>query len=268
MSSARRRKAEKIRHLLETEGDAVFDNATHFNQGRYDVIEDFERFEELRDEARAIKEAAIEDLPALIERVRESVEANGGNVYLADDEADANAYIEEVCEERDADTLVKSKSMTTEEIEVNEHLEERGVSVYETDLGEFVLQVAEEEASHLVGPAIHKSRAEIAELFNEVFEPEEPLETAQELTVFARDVLGEYIRDADVGMTGANFVLADSGTIVLVTNEGNARKSAVTPDTHIAVAGVEKLLPSIDQLGPFVELIAKTATGQSIAQYV
>jgi len=119
-----------------------------------------------------------------------------------------------------------------------------------------------------VGPGFHKSREEIATLFNEQFDPEKPLETPEELTQFARDYLGERIRSADVGMTGANFVAAESGTIALVTNEGNARKSAVTPDTHVAVAGVEKLVPSVQDLGPMIDLIAKSATGQEISQYV
>jgi iron-sulfur cluster protein len=265
-AETRREKAEHIRHLLETEGENVNQNASHFNESRYDAIEEFDEYEGLRTTARKIKEDAIECLPELIETVRESVEANGGNVYLAEDAADANRYIEEVA--GDAETLVKSKSMTTEEIEVNDSLEAAGVEVFETDLGEFVLQVADETPSHIVGPSIHKSREGIAELFNEHFDPDEPLESAEELTEFARDYLGEQIRDADVGMTGANFVVADSGTITLVTNEGNARKSAVTPDTHVSVAGVEKLIPTLSDLQPFVELIARSATGQPITQYV
>ncbi|MEF8801682.1 MAG: LUD domain-containing protein [Halolamina sp.] len=266
--STRREKAEHIRHLLETEGESVRENTTTFNESRYEALDGFEEYEDLRDEARLIKEDAIERIPELVETVTDAVEANGGHVYLADDAADANAYIEGVCEDENAETLVKSKSMTTEEIEVNESLAEHGVDVYETDLGEFVIQVAGEAPSHLVGPGIHKSREEIAALFNEQFEPEEPLETAEELTQFARDYLGEHIREADVGMTGANFIAAESGTIALVTNEGNARKSAVTPDTHVAVAGVEKLIPSLRELAPMVDLIAKSATGQDIAQYV
>lgn len=265
-AETRREKAAHIRHLLETEGENVRENATHFNESRYDAIEEFEEYEQLRTQAREIKEDAIERLPELIAQVRESVEANGGEVYLADDAEDANQYIEQVA--GDANTLVKSKSMTTEEIEVNDCLEDAGVDIYETDLGEFVLQVANESPSHIVGPSIHKSSEEIARLFNEHFDPDEPLETAEELTKFARDYLGERIRAADVGMTGANFVVAENGTITLITNEGNARKSAVTPDTHIAVAGVEKLIPTVDDLQPFVELIARAATGQSIAQYV
>jgi iron-sulfur cluster protein len=267
-SRARRRKAEKIRQLLKTEGDAIHENTSVFNEDRYDAIEGFDEFENLRTEARAIKEEAIENLPTLIDQLRESVEANGGNLYLADDAADANRYIEEIAKSEDAETLVKSKSMTTEELEVNEHLEELGIDVFETDLGEFVLQVADEEPSHLVGPSLHKSKDDVAALFNEYFAPKEPFETAEELTAFARDYLGEKICTADLGMTGANFVLAESGTITLITNEGNARKCAVTPDTHIAVAGIEKIIPDAEYLQPFVELISKTATGQDISQYV
>jgi L-lactate utilization protein LutB len=267
-SEPRRQKAAHIRRLLDTEGDAVFENASYLNDRRYEVLEGFEEYEELRDRARSIKEESIEILPALIDQVREAVADNGGEVYLADDAADANRYIESVVRDESAETLVKSKSMTTEEIAVNESLEAAGVDVYETDLGEFVLQLADEHASHLIAPAIHKSREEIAALLNDVYDPDEPFETAAEMTTFVRDVLGERIREADVGMTGANFVVADSGTITLVTNEGNARKTAVTPDTHIAVAGIEKIVPSVEELAPFVELISKTATGQPLSQYV
>jgi iron-sulfur cluster protein len=267
---SRGEKADHIRHLIETEGETVRANATHFNDARYDAIERATEpeFERLRTEARKIKEQAIENLPDLIETLRGAVEDNGGHLYLADDAADANDYIEEVCADVGAETAVKSKSMTTEELDLNEHLAEAGVDVYETDLGEFVIQVADEAPSHLVGPAFHRSTDEIATLFNEQFDHDEPLETAGELTAFARDYLGERIREADVGMTGANFVLAESGTVTIVTNEGNARKCAVTPDTYVAVAGVEKVIPSIADLQPFVDLIAKSATGQDISQYV
>jgi len=265
---SRREKAARIRSLLDAEGDAVFENTTTFNDGRYASTGRLDDYEALKERAREIKEDAIADLPALIEEVRGSVESNGGHVYVADDAADARRYIAEVVEERDADTVVKSKSMTSEEIEINEQLAERGVDVWETDLGEFVLQLAEEAPSHIVAPAIHKSRAEIAALFNERFDPEEPFETAEDLTAFAREYLADRIREADVGMTGANFVAADSGTLALVTSEGNARKSVATTDTHIAIAGVEKLVPSLGDLQPFVELIGRSGTGQDITAYV
>ncbi len=266
--NAREQKADHIRHLLETEGDAVEANTLGFNDGRYESVADLEDYEGLKSEARAIKEDAIERLPALIDELTETVEANGGTVYLADDATDANRYIREVASEKEADRLVKSKSMTSEELEVNEALEADGVDVVETDLGEWVLQVADEAPSHIVAPAIHKSKDEIARLFNEQFDPEEPLETAEELTMFARDRLGELIADADIGMTGANFITADSGSLMLVTSEGNARKSAVVPDTHVAVAGVEKIVPSVEDLSPFIELIGRSGTGQDITSYI
>ncbi|MGM0398143.1 MAG: LUD domain-containing protein [Halobacteriota archaeon] len=268
MSSAREQKAAAIRRLLDEEGDSVFENVTGFNQGRYDSTGELDDYQALREEARQIKEDAIDRLPELIDELTESVEANGGTVYVAEDAADANRYIREVAEESDADSLVKSKSMTSEELEVNDALESAGVDVWETDLGEFVLQVADEAPSHIVAPAIHKSREGIADLFNEHFEPDPPLETAEELTMFAREYLGERIKGADIGMTGANFLAADTGTMALVTSEGNARKTMQATDTHIAVAGVEKVIPTVEDLAPFIELIGRSGTGQDITSYI
>ncbi|MFC6825016.1 LUD domain-containing protein [Halopelagius fulvigenes] len=261
-------KADDIRRLMRTEGAAVAENTRAFNEGRYRSVADLEDYEALKDEARAVKEDAIERLPRLVDQLRESVEANGGTVYVADDAADANEYIRSVVSDRDADRVVKSKSMTTEEIEVNDALEADGVDVVETDLGEWVLQVADEAPSHIVAPAIHKSREAIADLFNEAFDPEEPLETAADLTYFAREKLGEQILDAEVGITGANFLAADTGTMALVTSEGNARKTVAATDTQITVAGVEKVIPSVEDLHPFVELIGRSGTGQDITSYV
>ncbi|ACM58238.1 LUD domain-containing protein [Halorubrum lacusprofundi] len=261
----RKRKARHIRHLLDTEGDSVHENTQVFNEGRYESTADLDDYEALKDEAREIKEDAIERLPELIDEVTEAIEDNGGTVYIADDAADANRYISDVVDGRN---VVKSKSMTSEELEVNDALEASGADVWETDLAEFVLQIADEAPSHIVAPAIHKSREEIAALFNEVFEPDEPLETAEELTRFARGYLGEKILDAEVGMTGANFVTADTGTLALVTSEGNARKCVQSTDTHVAVAGVEKVVPSVEDLQPFVELIGRSGTGQDITSYL
>ena len=264
----REAKADRIRELLATEGDAVAENTRGFNEGRYESTGRLDDYEALKDEARAIKEDAIERLPELIDEVRESVEANGGTAYLADDAADANRYIREVAAERGAERAVKSKSMTSEEIEVNDALAADGVDVVETDLGEWVLQLADEEPSHIVAPAIHKSREGIAELFAERFDPEDPPETAEELTMFARERLGALVEDADLGMTGANFVAADSGTMLLVTSEGNARKTVTATDTHVAVAGVEKLVPAVEDFSPFVELIGRSGTGQDVTSYI
>jgi len=264
-SDSRAETAARIRHLLDTEGDAVAENTRGFNRGRRESTGALADYESLKSEARAIKEDAIERLPELIDDLRESVEARGGHLYVADDAADANEYVREVV---DGGNVVKSKSMTTEELDLNEALEADGARVTETDLGEWVIQLAEEDPSHIIGPAIHKSREGIAELFNERFDPEEPLETAEELTAFAREKLLAEIREADVGVTGANFLTADSGSLALVTSEGNARKTAVVPDTHVAVSGVEKVLPTVEDLAPFVELIGRSGTGQDITSYV
>ena len=261
-------RAARLRELMTTEGDAVAENTRGFNAGRYESTGRLDDYEALKAEARSIKEDAIERLPELVDRLTEQVEANGGTVYLADDAADANRYVREVVDERDADRVAKSKSMTSEELEVNEALASDGVDVVETDLGEWVLQLAEEAPSHIVAPAIHKSREAIAELFAERFDPDDPPETAEELTMFARERLGELIEDADVGMTGANFIAADSGTMLLVTSEGNARKTVTATDTHVAVAGVEKVVPTVEEFSPFVELIGRSGTGQDVTSYI
>ncbi|WP_331233322.1 LUD domain-containing protein [Natronorarus salvus] len=267
-ADARRAKRERIRGLIESEGETVAKNTRHLNESRYAAIEELgEAHEELRTLARDIKEESIERLPELIETLTESVEGNGGEVYVASDAADANEYVRSVCRDAGAEVVVKSKSMTTEEIEVNEALESIGCEVVETDLGELVIQIAEESPSHIVGPSLHKSTEEIAVLFNDHFDLEQPLETPQELTAFARDHLVEKFRQADVGMTGANFVVAETGSIALITNEGNARKTVEATNTHIAVAGVEKVIPTLSDLGPFMELVARSATGESLSSY-
>jgi len=269
MSRKRKKKADELRRVMEEDGEAIGDTtrlATQLTEARLAMTPDYE---ELRDEARAVKENAIERLPELIEETKSAVGENGGTVYVADDAEDANDYIREVAREEDAESVVKSKSMTTEEIEINDALAEDGVDAWETDLGEYVIQVAGDKPSHLIGPAMHLSAEDIAEIFNRELDTDEELPANPiELTAFARDRVGEKIKNADIGMTGANFVVAESGSIALVTNEGNARKTAVTPDTHIAVAGIEKIVPSVGDLDPFVELIAKTGTGQNITSYV
>jgi iron-sulfur cluster protein len=268
MTTSRAAKREQIRHLLETEGETISTNTRMLNEGRYAAIEELgDAHEELRTRARALKKESIERLPELIETLTESIEANGGEVYVARDAADANRYVQSVCRDADAEVVVKSKSMTTEEIDVNEAIESIGCEVVETDLGELVIQIAKESPSHIVGPSLHKSTSEIATLFNEHFDPEEPLKTPGELTAFARDYLVDKFDDADVGMTGANFVVAETGSIVLITNEGNARKTVESADTYVAVAGVEKIIPTLEDLGPFVELVARSGTGESLTSY-
>ncbi|WP_280535966.1 LUD domain-containing protein [Halopenitus sp. POP-27] len=267
-SSSRAEKAARIRELLATEGEQIHGNVSVFNEGRYRRYAELDETEEYRAASRRIKEESIDRLPELIEEVTATVEANGGVVHLAEDASEANRILNEIVADAGAETVVKGKSMTTEEIEMNEALADAGVDTYETDLAEYVLQLADESPSHIASPAIHKSKAEIADLFEETFDPEAPPETAEELTAFASDQLADRIAEADVGITGANFITADTGTLALVTNEGNARKCIVTPDTHVAVAGVEKLVPSMEDLSPFFNLIGAAGAGQDVTAYL
>lgn len=260
--------SDSYRRLMSRSGRSIKANTQTFNANRYAALERLDDPEQLRAEARAIKENAIADLPELIRRVHENVADNGGTFYFAEDAADATDYIAEVVDAHASETVVKSKSMTTEEIDLNEALTARSADVVETDLGEWVVQLAEDEPSHIVAPAIHFSRAEIADLLNDRFDPAMPIESATELTRFARDRLAESIRAADVGVTGANLIAADTGTMLLVTSEGNARRVIDGTRTHIAVAGVEKLVPTVADFEPIIELIGRSATGQDVTSYL
>ncbi|MFB6113187.1 MAG: LUD domain-containing protein [Halodesulfurarchaeum sp.] len=268
MSAERERRARRLRQIMDDEGPAIYANVTEFNEGRYETVAELDDYQDLRDEVRSIKEDAIARLPELIDQLTEAIESQGGHVYIADDQEEAQTYIQQIATDHDAETMVKSKSVTSEEIEMNEAVEEAGVDIWETDLGDFVIQIAEEEPSHLVGPALHWTRDEIADLFNEHFDPDEPLETAEELTMFAREFLGERMKEADIGMTGANFLTADTGTAAVITSEGNARKVVQGTDVHIAVTGIEKVLPTFDDLAPFLQLLARSTTGQDMTAYV
>ncbi len=252
---------------LEIESEAVGHNTRAFNRNRYRATAGIPDYEELKRKVRKIKEEAIEDLPNLLSRLRVSVEANGGHFYLASDARDAGDHVARICREQGAARVVKAKSITTEEIRLNERLERDGIEVTETDLAEFILQVSGEQPSHIVAPAIHRSRERISELFREKFTPSRPLETGEELTKFARDILREKFLTADIGISGANLIAADSGTLLLVESEGNIRMVTQAPAIHIAIAGVEKVIPGRDAMWPFIELLAPSATGQSLTSY-
>ena len=174
--------------------------------------------------------------------------------------------IKEILNEEESTSVVKSKSMTTEEVELNEHLEENNIEVVETDLGEFIVQVAGEKPYHIVTPAMHKSKEDVAELFCEKFNT--PIEsTPEELTAFVRDRLRRKFLDADVGITGANFILPDIGAVALTENEGNGLMTMAFPKIHIVIAGIEKLIPSYKDLTRFWPILATHGTGQKVTVY-
>ena len=209
-----------VRMALEVENEAIRLNTQTFNRNRYDAVTKLDDYDELKDRARKIKEESIENLPPLIEQLTKVIEARGGKVFLAKTKEEASNYIKNVCVKHDAKLVVKAKSITSEEIQLNSVLENEGIEIAETDLAEFILQVSGEQPSHNVAPAIHRSRERITELFKENFDTPESLETGEELTKFARDILRKKFLSADVGISGANIIAADSGTILLVALPG------------------------------------------------
>src|SRR5262249_28607419 len=224
-------------------------------------------YDALKDEARRIKEKAIADLPELVQKIKTSVRFRGGQVFVANTAKDACRYILDICRWRGAKLVVKGKSITSEEIHLNSALEAEGIEVAESDLAEFILQIAGEQPSHIIAPAIHYSRERITALFKRKFQTRLPLDTGEELTKFAREILRSKFLYADIGITGANLVAADTGTLMLVESEGNIRMTSLLPPVHIAVVGVEKIIGSRQDMAPFVELLAASATGQPLASY-
>lgn len=235
---------------------------------RASAFQDLPEYEELRAQARRIKEETIKNLGAYLQKLKANVEANGGTVFFAKDGTEACRYIVELARQHKAQTIVKSKSMTAEEIALNRALEEAGVEVIETDLGERIVQLAREKPSHLVGPALHKTQEEVAKLFARWLNLKEPPKEAQALTELARSALRKSFLSADMGITGVNFAIAETGTLVLIENEGNIRLTALLPPIHIALMGTEKVIPSLDDLPVFLKLLPRSTTGQKLTSYI
>jgi iron-sulfur cluster protein len=252
---------------LGLESPAVRHNTQTFNRGRYAAVQCIADYDQLKDQARAIKERSVQELPKLVSTLEAVVRARGGHFYLASTAEDATRYIREVCVAGGVRRVVKAKSMTSEEVRLNPVLESAGIEVAETDLAEFILQAADEQPSHIIAPAIHYSRERITALFQRVFRTSEPLETGEELTRFARERLRGKFLAADAGISGANLIAADSGTLMLVESEGNIRMTTLVPPLHIAIVGVEKIVASRQDFAPFVELLAASATGQPMTSY-
>ena len=223
--------------------------------------------EELREKAHKIKKDTLDRLDEYLERLEKKIIQTGGKVHWAGTASQARKIIEKLAIDKGVRTVVKGKSMVTEEIGLNEGLIAQGLEVVETDLGEFIIQLAEEPPSHLIGPAIHKTKEQIAELFSEKFGVKF-MEDPQEMTVFARNTLRQKFLDADMGITGVNFAVAETGTIVLFENEGNIRLTTTLPKIHVAVMGIEKVIPTLDDLGVLIKLLARSCTGQKLSSYV
>ena len=242
-------------------------NATRlFGELRKRAAVSLPNWEDLRTQARAIKDEALLHLDRYLEEFVRNAESRGTKVHWARDAAEANAIICRLASERGARVVVKSKSMTTEETHLNDALEAAGMQVVETDLGEYIIQLAGETPSHIIAPAIHKTRGQIAELFTaELGMP--PTDDVGQLTSTARATLRDRFAAADVGISGVNFGIAETGTIVIVENEGNIRLTTSLPRMHIAVMGIEKVVPRFNDLEVFLKLLPRSGTGQRLTTY-
>jgi L-lactate dehydrogenase complex protein LldF len=240
----------------------------HFTEARSVAIQDFPDgvWDQLRDQASAIKTHAIENLDYYLDIVDRNVRRNGGHVHFAKDAKEANEIVMEIAEQSGARTVIKGKSMVSEEMGLNELMESRGMEPVETDLGEYIIQLSHETPFHIIAPAMHKTRQQVSDLFHQWLKTA-PTDDIQELCTIARKALREKFASADMGITGANFVVAETGTVVLVTNEGNGRMTSSMPRVHVALAGMEKILPAIEDVALFLRLLPRSATGQKITSY-
>lgn len=222
--------------------------------------------EELKAEGRRIKQHVVDHLDAYVKQAADSIRRRGGQVHYAANALDVGQIIKQICEAKQAKLMVKSKSMASEEVHLNAVLQAAGMNVVETDLGEYIIQIDGESPSHLIAPAIHKNKQQVAETLSKVAGHPLPADS-QKLTAFARSKLREMFLQADVGLSGANFVIAETGTVLLVSNEGNARLVTSLPKTHIVICGFEKVIPTLEDAAVLLSLLPRSATGQKLSVY-
>jgi len=228
-------------------------------------------FDALRDQARDIKDHILDNLDFYLEAFEARVLESGGQVHWASSAADARAAILDICRSVDARTVTKGKSMIAEEIGLNDFLEENGIEPVETDLGEYIIQLRKEPPSHIIAPAIHLVKEQIEEAFRGahegMFDSGRSLEEPRALLEEARAVLRQRFLDADVGITGANFLIAATGSTVIVTNEGNGDLTQTLPKIHIVIASLEKVVPTLEDTSTLLRVLARSATGQEFTSY-
>ncbi len=243
----------------------------NFNINKYNAVvpkgkEQFSDVNLAREKAKNIKWRSLENLDKLLENFDAVISRRGAKVIWAEDKQQALDAVGKICAEKNCRLVVKSKSMVTEEIHLNDYLEQQGIQSVETDLGEYIQQLDGEPPYHIVTPAMHKSKEDVAKLFAEKLGTDPKL-TPEQLTLVAREKLREKYTAAEVGITGANFIIADIGGIAITENEGNARLSCSMPKTHIVIVGIEKMIPSMMDLALFWPLLSTFGTGQRITSY-
>ncbi|HWZ31057.1 MAG TPA: LutB/LldF family L-lactate oxidation iron-sulfur protein [Bryobacteraceae bacterium] len=257
----------KLHQIQEALGDsrlqrAIYSATARLADGRTARVAEMPDFQDLRQRAHDIKQHTLDHLDTYLEELERNVVAHGGQVIWANTGKEASDFIVDLARQRGVNLIVKSKSMTSEEIHLNDALEAAGIETVETDLGEYIIQLAHEKPYHIIAPALHKTMGQVAEILKAPADS-----TAEELTALARAVLREKFLQAGIGITGANFLIADSGAVVVVENEGNARLSSSAPRIHIAIAGFEKVIPRAQDLSVFLKVLARSATGQKLSVY-
>lgn len=233
---------------------------------RQKMVDELGHWEEWRDLAKQIRNHVLANLDAYLYQLSEKVIQNGGKIYFAETAEEATAYIRQVALDKKAKKIVKSKSMVTEEIGLNEVLEKEGMRVVETDLGEYLLQIVGDKPSHIVVPAIHKDRHKIRQELHETLGYDGP-ETPEAMTLFVREKIRQDFLEADIGISGCNFAVAETGSVCLVTNEGNLRLATTVPKTHIAVMGMERLAPTFKEVDVLITMLARSAVGAKLTAY-
>ena len=238
-----------------------------FAEKRAAAVAQLDIFEALRDAGKDIRNRGLENLDAYLIKFEEAATARGTIVHWAETAEDVNRIVIEIAQANGVKKIVKSKSMVSEESGLNHALEAVGIQAIETDLGEYIVQLAKEPPSHLIAPAIHKSKEDVAELFQQHHNLPYKLDIP-DLTKEARQILRPHFLSADMGISGGNFLIAETGSVALVTNEGNGRMVTTAPKIHVAITGIEKVLPTLDDLATIMRLLPRSATGQSISNYV
>jgi len=265
------KKTEFINDAAKKAADKQHYHKIKFSINQYDKtvakgVQQYNNIEAARQYAKSVKAYSINNLDILLEQFEQNFTKNGGVVLWAETAEEANQYALEIADRHKAKHVVKSKSMVTEEIGLNQFLEKQGIEIFETDLGEYIVQLADEKPYHIVTPAMHKSKEDVQQLFHNKLGTAPDL-SPQQLTFVARDNLREKYTTADIGITGANFLIANTGSVALTENEGNGRLSVAYPEVHVAITGIEKILPSLSDLHIFWPLLATYGTGQKITVY-
>jgi L-lactate dehydrogenase complex protein LldF len=240
---------------------------TNFVRGRAERVAEIDNFEAIRDAAAAIRDRALAQLDLYLEEFERNAVARGAVVHWAETTADVNRIVCELAREHGVRKAVKSKSMVTEECALNDALEAAGIEVVETDLGEYILQLAREPPSHIIAPVVHKNKEQVSDLF--AAKHGLPRKTdIGELTREARGMLRRHFVSADMGISGANFLVAETGSTLIVTNEGNGRMVTTLPRVHVAITGIEKVLPTLEDVATIMRLLPPHGTGQTITNYI